>query len=67
MTYGPNGERTASGAVTGGMKNVFCFDSHAALAAELKRITREGDTLLFKGSHGMHMEIALELFLKDET
>jgi UDP-N-acetylmuramyl pentapeptide synthase len=67
MTYGPNGERTASGAVTGGMKNVFCFDSHAALASELKRITREGDTLLFKGSHGMHMEIALELFLKDET
>jgi UDP-N-acetylmuramyl pentapeptide synthase len=67
LTYGPNGQRTASGAVTGGMKNVFCFDSHAALAMELKRLAREGDTLLFKGSHGMHMEIALELFLKDET
>ena len=67
LTYGPNGQRTASGAVTGGMKNVFCFDSHGALAMELKRLAREGDTLLFKGSHGMHMEIALELFLKDET
>jgi UDP-N-acetylmuramoyl-tripeptide--D-alanyl-D-alanine ligase len=67
LTYGPNGPRTVSGAVTGGMTNVHAFEDHGLLADELKRIVRSGDTLLFKGSHGMHMEIALELFLKNET
>ena len=67
LTYGPNGERMVSGAVTGGMKYVQAFDDHGELAAYLKRIAKPGDTMLFKGSHGMHMEIALELFLKDET
>ena len=67
FTYGPNGTRIISGAVTGGMTKVYSFDTHAALASELKRLARPGDTLLFKGSHGMHMEVPLELFLKDET
>ena len=67
LAYGPNGPRTVSGAVTGGMTNVHAFEDHGKLAEELKRIVRTGDTLLFKGSHGMHMEIALELFLKNET
>ena len=67
LTYGPNGPRTVSGAVTGGMTNVHAFEDHEKLAEELKRIVHSGDTLLFKGSHGMHMEIALELFLKNET
>ena len=55
------------GAVTGGMENAACFENRGHLVQELKRIARAGDTLLFKGSHGMHMEIALERFLADET
>ena len=34
---------------------------------EMKLLAKKGDILLFKGSHGMHMELALEKFLKDET
>ena len=40
---------------------------HGELAATLKRTVRPGAGMLVKGSRGMHMEIALELFLKDET
>ena len=32
----------------------------------LKRLARPGDVLLFKGSRGMHMELALEQFFRDE-
>jgi len=34
--------------------------------AAVKRLTKPGDVLLFKGSHGMHMELALEGFLGKE-
>ena len=67
LAYGPNSSRVYSGAVTGGMENAACFENRGHLVQELKRIARAGDTLLFKGSHGMHMEIALERFLADET
>ena len=39
------------------------YDTHEALAAALRAAAEPGDVLLFKGSHGMHMEKALELFL----
>ncbi len=69
FAYGPNSGRVVSGCVTGGMieDKAMAFDDRSALAEALKRKAKPGDTLLFKGSHGMHMELALELFLKDET
>ena len=65
FAYGPNSARVVNGAVTGGM-NTACalaFEDRTKLANELKRMCRPGDVLLFKGSHGMHMELALQLFL----
>ena len=38
-----------------------------ALAAELKRMAKPGDVLLFKGSRGMRMELILDAFLSDDT
>jgi len=69
LAFGPNSDRVVSGAITGGMpeNNAMAFDDRAKLAKELKRIAKAGDVMLFKGSHGMHIELALELFLKDET
>ena len=69
LAYGPNSDRVITGAVTGGMPeaNALAFDNRDKLAEELKQLARPGDVLLFKGSHGMHMELALEAFLKDET
>ena len=69
FAYGPNSGRVISGCITGGMAEgrAQAFEDRTALAAALKRAAKPGDVLLFKGSHGMHMEIALELFLKEET
>ena len=66
--YGPNAPRVVGGAITGGMDNnhTSAFETHESLAAALKRVAKPGDVLLFKGSRGMRMENALELFLKEE-
>ncbi len=65
FAYGPNSERVVSGAITGGMDTVHAqaFEDRQALVSALKTFAKPGDVLLFKGSHGMHMELALELFL----
>ena len=66
FAYGPHGQVVADGAIIGGMSadNVAAFSDHAELAAALKQAAKPGDIMLFKGSRGMHMEIALDLFLK---
>jgi len=67
FAYGPNAPRIIAGARTGGMgeKETYSFESRNMLAQALKEAVKDGDVLLFKGSHGMHMELALEAFLKD--
>ena len=69
LAYGPNSSRMITGALTGGMAEGMtgAYTDRDALVTALKRLVKPGDVLLFKGSHGMHMEIALEKFLKDET
>ena len=69
LAYGPNGGRVVDGALTGGVNSAFAraFDSHEALAQALKRMAKPGDVILVKGSRGMHMEIALEAFLREDT
>lgn len=69
LAYGPNSMRIISGALTGGMPDTraLAFDDRDQLVAALKRMAKPGDVILFKGSHGMHMELALEKFLSDET
>ncbi len=68
LAYGPNADRVVSGAVTGGMSPNFAraFADREAMAAALRKLARPGDVILFKGSHGMKMELVLELFLKEE-
>ena len=65
FAFGPNSERVVSGAITGGMDSIRAraFDDQQKLVSEMKATVKPGDILLFKGSHGMHMEVALELFL----
>ena len=68
LAYGPNSERVLKGAITGGMSHnrVYAFEEQGKLVETLKRIAKPGDTFLFKGSRGMHMEYALEGFLQKE-
>ena len=69
LAYGPHSDRVVSGAITGGMDSMYArgYEDRDALIETLRGIVKPGDTLLFKGSHGMHMELALEGFLKDEA
>ena len=69
FAFGPNADRVASGALTGGMPReiIFSYTDRDALAAELKRMAKPGDVLLFKGSRGMRMELILDAFLSDDT
>ena len=68
LSYGPNSGRVLNGAITGGMVDgkAKAFTDRAELVRSLKRVARPGDVILFKGSRGMHMEIAMEQFLADE-
>lgn len=69
LAYGPNSSRIINGCLTGGMSehDAMAFEDRDQLVAALKRLAKPGDVMLFKGSHGMHMEIALEKFLADAT
>lgn len=66
FAYGPNSMRVVAGAIDAGMpeEDARCYDSHASLLADLRRNARKGDILLFKGSHGMHMEQVMEQFFE---
>ena len=68
FAYGPNSGRVLSGAITGGMSDVYAraFDDRDRLVDALKLQVKPGDVLLFKGSHGMKMDLALQKFLHEE-
>lgn len=68
FAYGPNSDRVLSGAITGGMSDIkaSAFYDRDKMVEFLKQRAMPGDVLLFKGSHGMHMELALEKFLSEE-
>jgi len=68
LAFGPNGRRVLSGAMTGGMPDTraMAFENRDKLITALKRMTKPGDVLLFKGSRGMRMERILEGFLKED-
>ena len=67
FAYGPNASRILSGAITGGMPDgkAQAFTDRDACAAALRRAARPEDTILFKGSRGMHMELILDAFLAE--
>ena len=60
LFYGPNARYVVEG--SGG--KAIAFDDRDAMTAALKELAQTGDVILFKASHGMHLELALEQFLK---
>ncbi len=56
ITVGPMARLMAEAAQAEGMLRVSSFDSCREAAAYLKTIVREGDAVLIKGSHAMHLE-----------
>ena len=67
LTYGPLSEKTTLGAITGGLsqRNSMNFASQEELLNVLRSRARPGDVILFKGSHGMHMERILKAFMEE--
>ena len=68
FAYGPFGKRVVDGTITGGMSlsRGRAYTDRDELVAALKHSAKPGDVILFKGSHGMHLEKILEDFLKEE-
>ncbi len=66
LAYGPQAPNMITGAQTGGMslRKTLAFDSQEELVNTLVYQARPGDMILFKGSRGMKMENALNLFLE---
>ena len=61
ITLGKLGKFIAAGARDAGLKNVYTFDTHEEAAKKILELVRDGDTILFKASHVMHMEKIIEL------
>jgi UDP-N-acetylmuramoyl-tripeptide--D-alanyl-D-alanine ligase len=61
VTRGRMSKNIAKAARDEGMKLVFSCDSHEDAARVLHEILQPGDTILFKGSRGMHMEEIIDL------
>ncbi len=68
LTLGPQSVHTLRGALTGGMtqRNAMNFGTKEELLNTLKSRARPGDVLLFKASHGIHMEEVLQAFMREE-
>ena len=68
FAYGPFAKRVIDGTITGGMPESKgrAYTDREELARDLKRAVKPGDVILFKASRGMHLELALEAFLKEE-
>ncbi len=65
FAFGPHAVNIHDGTVTGGMPNSrsFVYQDQEELIRALKRTVKAGDVILFKASHGMHLEKVLEGFL----
>jgi len=60
LTYGQMCVHMAEGAVQGGLKEVYHYDTKEELVKALNQMVQKGDTVLFKGSHGMKLEQVIE-------
>ncbi|MBR4382072.1 MAG: UDP-N-acetylmuramoyl-tripeptide--D-alanyl-D-alanine ligase [Selenomonadaceae bacterium] len=61
IAIGKLGKFIADGARDAGMKEVYVVDRHEDAAKKILELVRDGDTILFKASHTMHMEKIIEL------
>ena len=68
LAYGDSSVRMLNGALTGGMSQskARAFTDRQRLVTVLKQLAKPGDTILFKGSRGMRMELILEQFMAKE-
>lgn len=61
ITFGELGKFIAAGAKDAGIKNIFTTSTHEEAAKKILEVMQDGDKILFKASHGMHLEKIIEL------
>lgn len=61
ITVGELGKFIAEGAKSAGMEKVFVTDSHEDAAKTLRGVLKRNDVILFKASHGMHLEKVIDM------
>lgn len=61
IVIGELGKFIADGARDAGLKNIYTAENHEAAAKKLLEVMHAGDVILFKASHGMHLEKVIEL------
>lgn len=61
ITVGELGKFIADGAKSAGLEKIFVTNSHEDAAKTLRGILKYNDVILFKASHGMHLEKIIEL------
>ena len=61
ITVGELGKFIAEGAKSAGMEKVFVTDSHEDAAKALRGVLKRNDVILFKASHGMHLEKVIDM------
>ena len=61
ITVGELGKFIAEGAKSAGMEKIFVTNSHENAAKTLRSILQADDVVLFKASHGMHLEKIIEM------
>ncbi len=61
ITVGELGKFIAEGAKAAGMQNVFVTYSHEDAAKNLRGVLKYADLILFKASHGMHLEKVIDM------
>ena len=69
FAYGPNSPRILNGTITGGMPETRgrAFTDPEKLTQALCRAAKPGDVILFKASHGLHLEKIMKAFLEGIT
>ena len=69
FAYGPNSPRILKGTITGGMPETHgrAFTDPEKLTEALLRAAKPGDVILFKASHGLHLERILKAFQEGIT
>jgi UDP-N-acetylmuramoyl-tripeptide--D-alanyl-D-alanine ligase len=68
LLFGAESERTLLGAIRSGKDSseIQHFETREELVQELRELAKPGDVILFKGSRGMKLEQARELFLGEK-
>ena len=61
IAFGKLGKFIAAGAKDAGLKNIFTVETHEDAAKKILSVVQSGDVVLFKASHGMHLEKIIEL------